>query len=250
MSRIRTIKPEILEDDKTAALSDTSYRLFTAMIVLADDHGNLRANEQWLAGQVWWAHRNPPKVAASLRELVLAQLIEMYEVTGQLYAHIRSWTKHQRIDNAGKPRVPPPSEDSRKSAEEFCESPPNAALPPTSDLRPPTIAARSARGTSPQAKSEHRQAVDYFHQRFLEATGTPPTWGGTQGKWVKELLAAHGLEIFKQRVDLLFDSPPDWIGTRDLGTLRQHFDKLVTVAPKPTERVRLIPVLGAVGGEP
>lgn len=46
MARIRTLKPEILEDARTAGLSDAAFRLFVAMIVLADDHGNLRADDR------------------------------------------------------------------------------------------------------------------------------------------------------------------------------------------------------------
>lgn len=110
MARIRSIKPEILEDEKTAPLSDAAFRLFTSMIFLADDHGNVRADARWLQGQVWWAHREPPQVAAILREVYDAQLIQVYGVRGGVYAHLLGWEKHQRIDNAGKPRVPLPTD--------------------------------------------------------------------------------------------------------------------------------------------
>lgn len=144
MARIRTLKPEILEDEMTAGLSDGAFRLFVAMIVLADDHGNVRAEERWLEGQVWWSRRfaevrgEIPRVAEILRELSEALLIELYEVRSQFYAHIRSWEKHQRIDNAGKPRVPGPSESSRNFAEFRGEIPRFAAgpRPPTSDHDP------------------------------------------------------------------------------------------------------------------
>jgi hypothetical protein len=147
MARIRTLKPEILEDEMTAGLSDAAFRLFVAMIVLADDHGNIRAETRWLEGQVWWSRRfaevrgEIPRVAAmgaraqeALTELSAASLIELYEVRSQLYAHIRSWEKHQRIDNAGKPRVPLPSEGALVSpnfAEVRGEIPRNSAGPPT-----------------------------------------------------------------------------------------------------------------------
>lgn len=117
MARIRTIKPEILEDEKTAGLSDSAFRLFLAMIFLADDHGNLRTDDRWLGGQVWWARGNPPRVSECLREVAEADLIVVYQVRDQVYAHIRSWDKHQRIDNRGKARVPLPSEGSPILAE-------------------------------------------------------------------------------------------------------------------------------------
>ena len=106
MSRIRTLKPQIVEDEKVAQLSDAAYRLFTSMIVLADDHGNVRADVRWLQSQIWWAKAEPPDVLKLLRELFRWQLITVYAVRGGTYAFLKGWQKHQRIDNAGKPRVP------------------------------------------------------------------------------------------------------------------------------------------------
>jgi hypothetical protein len=119
VARIRTIKPEILEDEKTAALSDAAFRLFTSMIFLADDHGNVRADPRWLLGQIWWARRESPRVAEILREVSEAGLVEVYEVRGGVYAHLRGWGKHQRIDNAGKPRVPLPNDADAQPFPEF-----------------------------------------------------------------------------------------------------------------------------------
>src|SRR5688500_2126660 len=111
MARIRTLKPEILEDERVAALSDSAFRLFVACIVLADYPGNLRADERWLDGQVWWAHSDSRKSSASLRDLCDADLVLVYSVRQQTYLHLRGWEKHQRIDNAGKPRVPGPNDE-------------------------------------------------------------------------------------------------------------------------------------------
>jgi len=106
MPRIRTLKPEILEDERTSGLSDSSFRLFVSMVILADDYGNVRGNEQWLRGVIWWAHKSSPRISASLRELQGSLLIDLYTVRGEVYCHIKGWDKHQRVDNAGKPRVP------------------------------------------------------------------------------------------------------------------------------------------------
>ncbi len=108
--RIRTLKPEILDDEKVAPLSDTAFRLFTSFVILADDHGNARADVRWLTGQVWWAHMEPPNVLHALVELCRASLIDVYAVRGGTYVHLRGWEKHQRIDNAGKNRVPLPKD--------------------------------------------------------------------------------------------------------------------------------------------
>jgi hypothetical protein len=137
MARIRTIKPELLEDARTAGLSDAGFRLFVAAILLADDHGNLRADERWLEGQVWWVgvgRGDSPKSAASLRELSEVGLVTIYGVRGQWYASIRNWRKHQRIDNAGKPRVPQPSDADEEYSPNFAAKRRETPL----DLRPPT----------------------------------------------------------------------------------------------------------------
>ena len=53
--RIRTIKPELLEDAVTARLSSVAFRTFIALIVLADDYGNFRAEPRFLEGHIFWS---------------------------------------------------------------------------------------------------------------------------------------------------------------------------------------------------
>lgn len=113
MARIRTIKPEILEDQKTADLTHEAWRLFVSLIVLADDFGAMRGDSAWLHGQIFWAtpvSGGPDGMAAALAELQGEELIEIYEVRGQRYLQVVNWEKHQRVDNRGKPRVPRPDD--------------------------------------------------------------------------------------------------------------------------------------------
>ena len=110
--RIRSIKPEILEDEECAALSDEAWRMWVSLWCLADDHGNVRAGDRYLAAQVWQDTARSPRVAAILRELQRAHRVEIY-IYGERcdrYLHVRNWEKHQRLDNAGKPKVPGPSD--------------------------------------------------------------------------------------------------------------------------------------------
>lgn len=114
--RIRSLKPEIVEDEVTAGLSDAAFRLFVSLIVLSDDYGRVRGNPGWVAAHVWWNVRGePPRVAEVIAELEAAGrtdtkpgLITRYEVAGQSYLAISGWAKHQRIDNAGSSIIPPP----------------------------------------------------------------------------------------------------------------------------------------------
>lgn len=105
--RIRTIKPEILTDEKTAGLSDTSWRLFVSCIVMADDYGNFRASPAFLHSQVFWANATYPDACAkALETLARLSLVSLYKVAGQQYGHIVGWAKHQRVDHPGKPLCP------------------------------------------------------------------------------------------------------------------------------------------------
>ena len=138
--RIRSIKPELLEDAKTAGLSDSAFRIFIGMILLADDYGNLRAEAKYLEGQIYWTAVPEKGVKVSCKEL--ETLVSFYEVRGQLYAHIKGWSKHQKVQHAGKPRVPAPSENDSGDPHETLTKVPETLTPdlrpPTSDHRPPS----------------------------------------------------------------------------------------------------------------
>ncbi len=102
--RIRTIKPEWLDDEKLALSSPEARVLSVALILLADDHGNGRAAIPLLAGRVF------PGKDLAVTEKALSELlgwfVNTYEVSGQSYYHLRNWSKHQRIRFRGDPRVP------------------------------------------------------------------------------------------------------------------------------------------------
>jgi hypothetical protein len=120
--RIRTVKPEWLEDEFLAAASDEARVLSIALILMADDHGRGRASIATIAAGAWryqmehdgGAHA--PEILArasrALRELVEMGFVTLYEVARQRYFEIRNWAKHQKVDRPSKPRVPPPDESS------------------------------------------------------------------------------------------------------------------------------------------
>lgn len=109
--RIRSIKPEILEDEKTAALSHLAWRLFVSLWLIADDYGNLRGDPTYIMGQALWAAGETRKtVSQAIDELAAVGLIVRYTVRGQSYANIAGWAKHQKVTHIGKPRVPGPAE--------------------------------------------------------------------------------------------------------------------------------------------
>ncbi len=115
--RARTLKPEILEDERTASLSHEAYRLFIGMLLVADDFGNLRANEKLLDAAVFWARETTTSVSDLTQETIDAGLVVPYTVRGQRYLAIRTWQRHQRIDRPSKPKVPGPEEADKSVAE-------------------------------------------------------------------------------------------------------------------------------------
>lgn len=119
--RIRTIKPELLEDAKTAKLGHGAWRLFVSGLLLADDFGVLRAEPGLLSGSVFWG-AGGVDVTTLTAELVDAGLWQIYEVDGQNYAHVRNWSKHQRVDRPNENRrLPGPPDDVATVSREWRE---------------------------------------------------------------------------------------------------------------------------------
>jgi hypothetical protein len=172
--RIRTVKPEMLEDEKTASLSHEAFRLFVGMILLADDHGNLRANEKQLDAAVFWSRETREGLASVLRELRECGLVTIYTVRGQSYAHLCGWSKHQKIDRPSKPRVPTPAEaDSSESQDNI-----NPRETLASDSRDPreTLDPR-ARAQDPDHDPDHRPPT-----KDQEQETPPPPSGDDKAK--------------------------------------------------------------------
>lgn len=117
--RIRTIKPEWMEDELLASTSSEARLLSVALVLMADDYGNGRASVASIAGEAFRyqmaandgvdAHKVMQTVRLAIGELEAARFITLYDVEGQRYFAIRNWTKHQKVDKPGKPRVPGPT---------------------------------------------------------------------------------------------------------------------------------------------
>jgi hypothetical protein len=122
--RIRSLKPEWLEDEALGVLSPAARVMSVALLLLADDYGRGRANPAQLFGQVFWGMDDPAEGVAlaqsTLEDLERIGFVELYRVRGQRYFAVRNWEKHQKIapTKRGKPRVPEPpasgSEESRR----------------------------------------------------------------------------------------------------------------------------------------
>lgn len=118
--RIRTLKPELLEDARVAMLSSNAFRLYVGCILLSDDYGNLRTDPAYLGGAIFWHQLGSGAVGYDHVRAAIAELLSVpeghpsgllcgYRVRGQDYGHIVGWSKHQRVDHPGAPRVPGPN---------------------------------------------------------------------------------------------------------------------------------------------
>lgn len=178
MGRIRTIKPEILTDEKTVDLTDSAWRLWVSMWLIADDQGNLGISENVLIGQVFpTPKKGRPKVGNLLDELERFGFILRYTCRGQTYANIPGWEKHQKINKPGKPRVPGPLDEGSK----FPGNPPeNPGKPqnPRADLSTPTVGPPTSdpdrRTSDPDPSTDPVDQVISYYKRLH------PGFKGTQ----------------------------------------------------------------------
>ncbi len=118
MARIRTIKPELPEDETLGSCSRDARLLFILLLTRCDDHGRFRAAPALLRSLYPYDEDVTAQMVASwLAELTAVNLVICFELEAQKYGAIAKWAKHQRVDNAGKPLYPaPPGMDSPQLA--------------------------------------------------------------------------------------------------------------------------------------
>lgn len=219
--RIRTIKPEWLDDELLSACSGDARTLSVALMLLADDYGNGRAGEAYLAGRAF-PGKIPETLRSALEELVAIRYVGLYTVEGQRYFALRNWAKHQRVDKPGKPRVSGPPKDLFAKAREapakvpgtpapdldldldLKEKNPPTPFPENSEGRPdrkpdsekPTHVRRfeeSWREQLPHQREDVQKVFAQFGQTFGR-TEAKLLRGDSRGERIAEKLDAYGEE--------------------------------------------------------
>jgi len=85
-----------------------------------------------------------------------------------------------------------------------------------------------------RASGDHGAFVAWFTEAFEKHTGSRPTWGPVQGRQVKELLAAHGLDELKRRAATMFTQSPRYPAEQPtLQCLHRHCDAFATTKGRP-----------------
>jgi hypothetical protein len=260
--RIRTIKPEMLEDKRTAALSDTAFRLFVAFILTADDYGNFRAEPLLITGTIYWATTPSHDVKKSFDDLVAAGLVTKYIVRGQLYGHLTGWEKHQRISHRGSPRVPGISEEDTSDIGNIGDTPETLAnvsgdfpatlvpLSPISDHRSPITEHQDTSvpvNTPAQPtlvpldppRDEPREVWDRYVAGWRKRVGgsRPPVWDAKRRKLTLARLREFSVADLKLAVDGLWSS--DWHFEKGFTSYelllrdREHVEKFIDLIERP-----------------
>lgn len=132
MARIRSLKPDIWDDDAIGDLTRDERLLFVALITQADDDGRLPGRPKWIASKMYPYDDDvtPEDVSRWLAGLDAAGLIWLYETDGKPYIWLPKWESHQSIDSRYRKesKLPDPPDERPSSA-------PRALVKPPPDAR-------------------------------------------------------------------------------------------------------------------
>lgn len=109
----RILKESICTSDTIAELSDFEYRLWTGLILIADDVGRGDARAAVIKGRVFPLRERVTvkDIDAGVHGLAAKGCVSLYEVDGKPYFWFPTWRKHQRVRDV-KPKYPaPPGEE-------------------------------------------------------------------------------------------------------------------------------------------
>lgn len=111
MARIRSVKPDVWEDEKFGFLTMTERVVWFNRLTQADDAGRFVASPVAVAASVSpFQPPDPTEVEKALDGLHRAGLIHLYTVGACQYGHFPKWGKHQKIDKPQPPKYPDPND--------------------------------------------------------------------------------------------------------------------------------------------
>lgn len=113
MARIRSIKPELADDEKLGSISRDARLLFIMMWCHSDDFGVVKGNLRWLQAQIFpYDPLKPEQFEKWIRELESIDSIRPFEANGEKFYYIKNFRKHQVINKPSKQaRNPEPPEE-------------------------------------------------------------------------------------------------------------------------------------------
>lgn len=163
--RIRSVKPEMRQDERYGRMSRDARELFNGLITMADDEGRVRALPAAILGHVFpYDDDAPRKLKRWMREIEQSGMVVMYEHEGVPYVAFRRWRRHQQINRPSKSLLPPPpdpqviNDNSVKPHDQFSEESLNGHGARTDDVELPTRARGSDRIGSDLSARERAEA--------------------------------------------------------------------------------------------
>lgn len=113
MARIRTLKPEIWQDEALGTVSVEAQCLFVGLITQADDHGRLEGGAARMRALIWPYKPEIPveHVEEWLNELQSSALVQRYTIAGRQYVALPGWHLNQKVDRPSDSKIPPPPDD-------------------------------------------------------------------------------------------------------------------------------------------
>lgn len=116
MGRIRSIKPEWIDDERFNACSDAAIRMSKVFYALVDDDGRYRASLRALGLAGWkFCDAVVDKTAhatGAVNELIACGWLIAYQADGYDHWQIRNFAKHQKISHHTPSKLPAPPESS------------------------------------------------------------------------------------------------------------------------------------------
>jgi hypothetical protein len=107
--RIRTVKPEMRQDERYGRLSYPARELFNGLITMADDEGRFRAPASAILGHVFpYDEDAPRKLRDWVAEVKTSGMVIFYVADGLPYGAFRHWRRHQKINRPRPSDLPPP----------------------------------------------------------------------------------------------------------------------------------------------
>lgn len=118
-NRIRSVRPELLEHPRFAALSDGAVRLWMGLLPCWDDEGRSLGSVGYVKGRVYFARRKSNAlIGREIAELEAAGWLFRYGSAGVEYLAVRGWSDpksecYQFIKDARPSKLPAPTIEPR-----------------------------------------------------------------------------------------------------------------------------------------
>jgi hypothetical protein len=109
--RIRTIKPELWQDQDLQLLPVHARLLFIGLLSNADDEGRLEGHSGLIRARIFPCDADVTnrRIEGWLEALEEGRFVALYAVSGRPYIEITNWLKHQKINRPTASSIPDPS---------------------------------------------------------------------------------------------------------------------------------------------